>query len=235
MLFRSSERPIEGHRVGEIGPREVGRDPVEVPDDAASARTAPAEQPAGRQRSNQEQRRDRSTGTGRTGGHGSTVATGCYDATPPRGDEPPSSSGLGRRPFKAVTGIRTPLGALTTRSCGAVWSARRPVKAEAAGSNPVRTARDVPVAPAAGPSPPGRVAQLAERAPEKREVTGSTPVPATSAPRCGRPTNANDPGPEPGVVFAPAGGAAEGVVRVRRSSTRWSPGSGRGTPAPRTP
>jgi hypothetical protein len=26
---------------------------------------------------------------------------------------------------------------------------------------------------------PGRVAQLVERAPEKREVTGSTPVPAT--------------------------------------------------------
>ena len=31
---------------------------------------------------------------------------------PSSGDEPPSSSGLGRRPFKAVTGIRTPLGAL---------------------------------------------------------------------------------------------------------------------------
>ena len=29
------------------------------------------------------------------------------------------------------------------------------------------------------PAPRGRVAQLAERAPEKREVTGSTPVPTT--------------------------------------------------------
>ena len=65
--------------------------------------------------------------------------------------EPPSSSGLGRRPFKAVTGIRTPLGARSHRdagdrhwSCGAVWSARRPVKAEAAGSNPVRTADEAP-------------------------------------------------------------------------------------------
>src|SRR5205823_13715595 len=30
--------------------------------------------------------------------------------TPPVKTEPPSSSGLGRRPFTAVTGIRTPLG-----------------------------------------------------------------------------------------------------------------------------
>ena len=34
----------------------------------------------------------------------------CYDALP-QVNEPPSSSGPGRRPFKAVTGIRTPLGA----------------------------------------------------------------------------------------------------------------------------
>ena len=32
-------------------------------------------------------------------------------------------------------------GAAYARSCGAVWSARRPVKPEVAGSNPVRTAR----------------------------------------------------------------------------------------------
>jgi hypothetical protein len=32
---------------------------------------------------------------------------------------------------------------------------------------------------------PGRVAQLVERAPEKREVTGSTPVPTTGTPCCG--------------------------------------------------
>ncbi len=31
-----------------------------------------------------------------------------------------------------------------------------------------------------GLGPHGRVAQLAERAPEKREVTGSTPAPATN-------------------------------------------------------
>ena len=50
-------------------------------------------------------------------------------------------------------------------SRGAVWSARRPVKAEAAGSNPVGTAeRALP----GMPGELGRVAQLAERPPEKR-------------------------------------------------------------------
>src|SRR5205823_2513080 len=68
---------------------------------------------------------------------------GTRTATPEDGDGPaatlsasqvngpPSSSGLGRRPFTAVTGIRTPLGVQTelrpelrfTGSCGAVWSA----------------------------------------------------------------------------------------------------------------
>src|SRR5258707_15286925 len=87
-----------------------------------------------------------------------------------------SSSGLGRRPFKAVAGIRIPLGApppteerRATRawSCGAVWLARRPVKAELAGSNPVRTAGGPHSRPAHG-----RVAQLAEHTPEKRGVDG---------------------------------------------------------------
>ena len=65
-------------------------------------------------------------------------------------------------------------------SSGAAWSARRPVKPEVAGSNPVWTAND----------DHGRVAQLVEHAPEKRGVTGSTPVPTTrriwSAPLRGR-------------------------------------------------
>src|SRR5689334_18789997 len=56
-------------------------------------------------------------------------------------------------------------------SCGAVWSARRPVKPEVAGSNPVRTAT--------AERQRGRVAQLVERAPEKREVRGSIPRPTT--------------------------------------------------------
>ena len=66
------------------------------------------------------------------------------------------------------------------RTCGAARSARRPVKAEVAGSNPVRSAARLPPRPrAVGAWLPGRVAQLVERAPEKREVTGSTPVPTT--------------------------------------------------------
>ncbi len=73
----------------------------------------------------------------------------------------------------------------STRSRGAVWSARRPVKPEVAGSNPVGTAiravdRSGPFGGLPAPPPPGRVAQLAERPPEKRKVTGSTPVPTTS-------------------------------------------------------
>src|SRR5450755_1780857 len=59
--------------------------------------------------------------------------------------EPPSSSGLGHRPFKAAARVRIPLGARLASaseawSCRAAWSARHPVKVEVAGSNPVRTA-----------------------------------------------------------------------------------------------
>ena len=59
--------------------------------------------------------------------------------------EPPSSSGLGHRPFKAAARVRIPLGvqlaaASTAWSCRAARSARHPVKVEVAGSNPVRTA-----------------------------------------------------------------------------------------------
>ncbi len=58
-----------------------------------------------------------------------------------RGPPPSSSRGPGRCPFKAVARVRIPLGARSdARSCGAAWSARHPVKVEAAGSNPVRTA-----------------------------------------------------------------------------------------------
>jgi hypothetical protein len=62
-----------------------------------------------------------------------------------RPPEPPSSSGLGHRPFKAAARVRIPLGARSPRvgdkrSCRAARSARHPVKVEVAGSNPVRTA-----------------------------------------------------------------------------------------------
>src|SRR5262249_39731499 len=112
--------------------------------------------------------------------------------------KPPSSSGLGRRPFKAVAGIRIPLGARapardrrasTAWSCGPVWLARRPVKAELAGSNPVRTAGGLHAQ-----SAPGRVAQLAEHTPEKRGVDGSTPSPATIADQRQHAAAADDPG-----------------------------------------
>jgi hypothetical protein len=76
---------------------------------------------------------------------------------------PPSSSGLGRRPFKPVTRVRIPLGARWGR--GEAWSSRRPVKPEVAGSNPV--------VPARGPAPRGQVAQLEERRSEKPEVASS--------------------------------------------------------------
>src|SRR6266511_2716981 len=76
----------------------------------------------------------------------SSTATGAV------GGQPSSSSGPGHRPFKAAARVRIPLGAPaapcarlflahSTRSRGAVWSARHPVKVEAAGSNPVGTAR----------------------------------------------------------------------------------------------
>ena len=56
--------------------------------------------------------------------------------------------------------------------------ARRPVKAEVAGSNPVGTARPGPQAPV-----PGQVAQSVERAAENRKVGGSIPsLPTTSPP-----------------------------------------------------
>ena len=73
--------------------------------------------------------------------------------------EPPSSSGLGHRPFKAAARVQIPLGALCWPgggeqriwSCRAAWSARHPVKVEVAGSNPVRTA-GIPGEISLGPS-----------------------------------------------------------------------------------
>jgi hypothetical protein len=113
---------------------------------------------------------------------------------PSEGTEPPSSSGLGRLPFTQVTRVRIPLGVpdldtssfrFTSRSRGAVWSARRPVKPEVAGSNPVGTASSsCPGLRGRDRKRPGRVAQLAERPPEKRKVTGSTPVPTTQRNPC---------------------------------------------------
>ena len=71
------------------------------------------------------------------------------------------------------------------------------------------------------PLPPGRVAQLAERAPEKREVAGSTPAPATlSALAPGRSGPARVPGgvavlrsPAPALASAGRSGPGSRVPR----------------------
>ena len=60
------------------------------------------------------------------------------------GKLPPSSSGLGHRPFKAAARVRIPLGARTTTAYAGVEESgrpHRPVKAKIAGSKPVTRAR----------------------------------------------------------------------------------------------
>ncbi len=129
---------------------------------------------------------------------------------------PPSSSGLGHHPFKVAARVRIPLGVrresvIHIWSRGEVWSSRRPVKPEVAGSSPVGTAAGghsssqdggwlfcrnngcrMPGSTSTRSSrrtrhQHGRVAQLAEHTPEKRGVTGSTPVSTTSG-RARRPS-----------------------------------------------
>ena len=64
---------------------------------------------------------------------------------------PPSSRGLGHRPFTAATRVRIPLGVRSDRLCENFtikalwrsWLARRPVTAEVAGSSPVRVAEEI--------------------------------------------------------------------------------------------
>ena len=62
----------------------------------------------------------------------------------------PSSSGLGRRPFTAVTRVRIPLGSpfdtiIQHMALWRSWLACRPVTAEVAGSSPVRVASEDPL------------------------------------------------------------------------------------------
>ena len=102
------------------------------------------------------------------------------------GVEPPSSSGLGRRPFKAVTRVRIPLGVRRQQDLGPVvqfgvhagLSSRRP-RVQIPSGPPSSPSGRRPPSPS-GAAGHGRVAQLAERPPEKRKVTGSTPVPTTT-------------------------------------------------------
>ena len=106
------------------------------------------------------------------------------------GPWPPSSSGLGPRPFTAVARVRIPLGVRIrtseqhsefTLASWRSWLARRPVTAEVAGSSPVEVAERSVRSEMVGPLPSqGSVAQLVERSTENRKVTGSTPVGATA-------------------------------------------------------
>ena len=101
--------------------------------------------------------------------------------------EPPSSSGPGRRPFKAVTGIRTPLGAPSAPHATQVAPAHRVLWCSLectppcqGGGRGFKSRQDRGRPSLRRRSSRGRVAQSAEHAPEKRGVTGSTPVPATT-------------------------------------------------------
>jgi hypothetical protein len=108
---------------------------------------------------------------------------------------PPSSSGLGHHPFKVAARVRIPLGVQSE----SVYISGPVVKSGVhAGLSSRRSRVQIPSGPQQGPlvaelrqvvllfwetstsaegstNPYGRVAQLAERPPEKRKVPGSTP------------------------------------------------------------
>ena len=70
--------------------------------------------------------------------------------------------------------------------CGVLWCSLECTPACQAGGRGFKSRQDRRHGRCPRPSN-GRVAQLVERAPEKREVTGSTPVPTTRKPQCGAP------------------------------------------------
>ena len=134
---------------------------------------------------------------------------------------PPSSSGRGHHPFKVAARVRIPLGVRHIHhwSRGEVWSSRRPVKPEVAGSSPVGTAN---TADECRPHPPshGRVAQSAERPPEKRKVPGSTPGSTTTTRASSEPLSVDwrevDSSSIPRNPTRPA-------ARPHESARRWPP------------
>src|SRR5215212_152339 len=88
---------------------------------------------------------------------------------------PPSSSGLGHHPFKVAARVRIPLGVRTYATGPVVKSGVH------AGLSSRRSRVQVPSGPLTHlGGAAGRVAQSAERPPEKRKVTGSTPVSTTT-------------------------------------------------------
>ena len=154
---------------------------------------------------------------------------------PPRETRPPSATVKGCSKGRCPSNRRA-IRHMPSRTCGAVRSARRPVKAEVAGSNPVRSAARFESQPDDRIWPPGRVAQLVERAPEKREVRGSIPRPTTGkdpeqgiqAPRIQR-SLIDEPGlvgPSATVAARPAPRVFRGEDAGRRST---KPHSGRTT------
>jgi hypothetical protein len=99
--------------------------------------------------------------------------------------KPPSSSGLGLRPFKAAARVRIPLGVRSAGStterarCKAQWRswlARRPVTAKVAGSSPVW------VAPSGGrlhrPARPGSSVGTSDRLKSGRSAVRPRPWPS---------------------------------------------------------
>jgi hypothetical protein len=96
-------------------------------------------------------------------------------------DGPPSSSGLGHHPFKVAARVRIPLGVHITTTGPVVKSGVH------AGLSSRRSRVQVPSGPqrhrcarARRQRADGRVAQSAERPPEKRKVPGSTPGSTTT-------------------------------------------------------
>jgi hypothetical protein len=90
--------------------------------------------------------------------------------------KPPSSSGLGHRPFKAAARVRIPLGARSTNFIHAGVEESGVLIALSR-----RRSRDRSPSPA--PDPPGQVAQLAEHAAENRGVGSSILPLATDRPK----------------------------------------------------
>ena len=89
---------------------------------------------------------------------------------------PPSTSGLGRHPFKVVARVRIPLGALTAEDPAALRATMMifggfAFRLDGPCAAKARSATDVRLAC------PGRLAQLGERLPYKQEVGGSIPSP----------------------------------------------------------
>ena len=90
---------------------------------------------------------------------------------------PPSSSGLGHHPFKVTARVRIPLG-VPGQFIGPVVKLEFTPACQAGGRG-FESRRDRSRRAQPAPASHGRVAQSAERPPEKRKVTGSTPVSTT--------------------------------------------------------